>query len=117
MSELRRKNEFKVKINSSIEMIGIDAIKSKMKKRLIEINNKLIDAVDYYNGPIDISCISLKNYTKTIEDLKKRALKNRYNCSKCETNFYELSNRFNTFFVKIVKIRNNMLYYLIVKRQ
>ena len=117
MSELRRKNEFKVKINSSIEMIGIDAIKSKMKKRLIEINNKLIDAVDYYNGPIDISCISLKNYNQTIEILKKRALKNGYNCSKCETNFYELSNRFNTFFVKIVKIRNNMLYYLIVKKQ
>ena len=39
MSALRRKNEFKIKLNSSMEMLKIDAIKSKMKKRLIEIDN------------------------------------------------------------------------------
>ena len=117
MSALRRKNEFKIKLNSSMEMIKIDAIKSKMKKRLIEIDNKLIDAVNYYNGPIDISCISLKNYTQTVKDLNKRALKNGYKCSKCETNYYELTNGFKSFFVEIVKIRDNMLYYLIVKNQ
>ena len=117
MSALRRKNEFKIKLNSSMEMLKIDAIKSKMKKRLIEIDNKLIDAVNYYNGPIDISCISLKNYTQTVKDLNKRALKNGYKCSKCETNYYELTNGFKSFFVEIVKIRNNMLYYLIVKNQ
>jgi hypothetical protein len=117
MSALRRKNEFKIKLNSSMEMIKINAIKSKMKKRLIEIDNKLIDAVNYYNGPIDISCISLKNYTQTVKDLNKRALKNGYKCSKCETNYYELTNGFKSFFVEIVKIRDNMLYYLIVKNQ
>ena len=117
MSALRRKNEFKIKLNSSMEMLKIDAIKSKMKKRLIEIDNKLIDAVNYYNGPIDISCISLKNYNQTVKDLNKRALKNGYKCSKCETNCYELTNGFKSFFVEIVKIRDNMLYYLIVKKQ
>ena len=117
MSALRRKNEFKIKLNSSMEVLKIDAIKSKMKKRLIEIDNKLIDAVNYYNGPIDISCISLKNYTQTVKDLNKRALKNGYKCSKCETNYYELTNGFKSFFVEIVKIRNNMLYYLILKNQ
>lgn len=115
MSALRRKNDIKIKLNASMEMLKIDAIKSKMKKRLIEINNKLLDAVHYYNGPIDISCISLKNYKQTVEDLSKRALKNGYKCTKFETNYYELSNGLNTFFVEIVKIRNNMLYYLIVK--
>ena len=100
-----------------MEMLKIDAIKSKMKKRLIEIDNKLIDAVNYYNGPIDISCISLKNYNQTVKDLNKRALKNGYKCSKCETNCYELTNGFKSFFVEIVKIRDNMLYYLIVKNQ
>ena len=117
MSALRRKNEFKIKLNSSMEMLKIDAIKSKMKKRLIEIDNKLIDAVNYYNGPIDISCISLKNYTQTVKDLNKRALRNGYKCSKCKTNYYELTNGFKSFFVEIVKIRDNMLYYLIVKNQ
>ena len=116
MIALSRKNEFKIKLNFAMEMQKIDAIKSKMKKKLIEINNKLLDAVYYYNGPIDISCISLKNYSKTIEDLNKRALKNGYRCSKCENNYYELTNGSNTFFVEIVKIRNNMLYYLIMKK-
>ena len=115
ISALRRKNEIKIKLNSSKEMQGIESIKSKMKKRLIEINNKLLDAVDYYNGPIDISCISLKNYAQTVEDLGKRALKKGYNCTKLENNYYELSNSANSFLVEIVKIRNNMLYYLIVK--
>jgi len=115
MSALRRKNENKLKLNSSIEMLKIDAIKSKMKKKLIEIDNKLIDAIFYYNGPIDISCISLKNYSQTVDDLAKRALKNGYKCSKLETNYYKLTNGVDTFFVEIVKIRNNMLYYLTVK--
>ena len=117
MSALRRKNENKLKLNSSLEMQKIDAIKSKMKKKLIEINNKLIDALFYYNGPIDISCISLKNYSQTVDDLAKRALKNGYKCSKLETNHYKLTNGVDTFFVEIVKIRNNMLYYLIAKNQ
>ena len=115
MAALRRKNEFKIKINSSIEMLRIDAIKSKMKKKLIEIDNKLIDAVNYYNGPIDISCISSKNYLETVEDLGKRALKNGYKCTKCETNYFKLTNGYDSYFVEIVKIRNNMLYYLFVK--
>ena len=115
MSALRRQNENKLKLNSSIEMLKIDAIKSKMKKKLIEMDNKLIDAIFYYNGPIDISCISLKNYSQTVDDLSKRALKNGYKCSKLETNYYKLTNGVDTFFVEIVKIRNNMLYYLIVK--
>ena len=117
LNTIKKKKEKNIKLNSSLEMIGIDAIKSKMKKKLIEINNTLLDAVDYYNGPIDISCISLNNYIKTIDDLNKRALKNGYTCSKIENNYYNLTNQFNSFLVQIVKIRNNMLYYLIVKNE
>ena len=116
ISSSKRKKEKTHNLNSSMEMIGIDAIKSRMKKKLIEINNNLLDAVEYYNGPIDISCISLKNYSQTVEDLIIRALKNGYKCSKIENNLYNLSNQFNSFSVKIIKIRNNMLYYLIVKK-
>ena len=117
MSALRRNNEFNFKLNPYKEISKIDAIKRKKKKKLIEINDKLIDAINYYNGPIDISCISTKKYLQTVEDLNKRALKNGYQCSKIETNYYKLSNSFKTFFVEIVKIRNNLLYYLIVKNQ
>ena len=117
MSALRRKNYIKFKLNPSKEMSKIEAIKSKMKKKLIELNDKLIDAINYYNGPIDISCISSKKYSQTVEDLTKWALKNGYHCTKLETNYYKLSNSNNTFFVEIVKIRNNLLYYLIVKNK
>ena len=117
MSALRRKNDIKIKLNPTKEISKIEAIKSKMKKRLIEIDNKLIDAINYYNGPIDISCISTKNYLQTVEELAKRALKNGYQCSKLDTNYYKLGNSFSTFFVEIVKIRNNLLYYLIVKNK
>ena len=117
MSALRRKNDIKIKLNPTKEISKIEAIKSKMKKRLIEIDNKLIDAINYYNGPIDISCISTKNYSQTVEELAKRALKNGYQCSKLDTNYYKLGNSFSTFFVEIVKIRNNLLYYLIVKKK
>ena len=117
MTALRRKIDIKLKLNPSKEMSKIEAIKSKMKKKLIEINDKLIDAINYYNGPIDISCISTKNYSQTVEDLTKRALKNGYQCIKLETNYYKLEKSFNTYFVEIVKIRNNLLYYLIVKKK
>ena len=117
ISSVKRIKENKYNLNSSLEMTGIDAIKSRMKKRLIEINNNLLDAVDYYNGPIDISCISLKNYNQIEEDLSMRALKNGYKCSKIENNLYTLTNQFNSFSVNIVKIRTNMLYYLIVKNE
>ena len=100
-----------------IEMGEIDAIKSKFKIRLIEINDKLSDAIHYYNGPIDISCISCENYTETVNSLTKRVLKNGYKCIKHENNYFKFTNGINLFFVEIVKIRNNMLYYLVIKNQ
>ena len=117
MTALRRKNDIKLKLNLTKEISKIEAIKSRMKKRLIEINDKLIDAINYFNGPIDISCISTKNYSETVQDLAKKALKNGYQCSKLETNYYKLENSNNIFLVEIVKIRNNLLYYLIVKKK
>ena len=97
------------------EMIGIDAIKSRFKIKLIEINDKLLDAIHYYNGPIDISCISCNNYVETVRDLNKKVLKNGFKCIKMENNYYKFTNGLNSFSVEIVKIRNNMLYYLVLK--
>ena len=105
------------KIDSS-DMEGVDAIKSNIKKKLIEKNEKLLlDAIYYYNGPIDISCISSQNYTGTIYELKRRASKNGYKCDKRENNFFKFTNGLESFLVEIVKIKNNMLYYLINKSQ
>ena len=95
----------------------MDAIKSKFKLRLIEINDKLSDAIHYYNGPIDISCISSKNYTDTVKDLNIKLLKNGFKCINNENNYYEFTNGIDSFLVEIVKIRNNMLYYLVLRNK
>ena len=101
----------------SKEMGGVDAIKSKFKKKLIEINDKLIDAIHYYNGPIDISCISSHNYAEAVNELNKKVLKNGFKCINNDNNYFKFSNGLDSFLVEIVKIRNNMLYYLVLKNQ
>ena len=105
---------YKTKVNP-FKDLGIDAIKSKFKIKLIAMNDRLLDAIHYYNGPIDISCISCKKYEDAIEDLTKKVSKNGYKCVKSRKNYFEFANGLHTFLVEIVKIRNNMLYYLVLK--
>ena len=99
------------------EMLEVDAIKSKFKQKLIEMNERLSDAIFYYNGPIDISCISCSNYDDTVHELYRRVGKNGFKCIKHDKNYFRFTNGLDSFLVEIVKIRNNMLYYLIVKNQ
>jgi hypothetical protein len=117
MPVIPKQNYKKKKVKVSREESGIDAVKSKFKIKLIEINDALLDAIYYYNGPIDISCISSKNYMETVEELSKKVLKNGFKCIKNETNYFKFSNGLSSFYVEIVKIRNNMLYYLVLKNQ
>ena len=117
MPVIPKQNYKKKKVKFSREQSGIDAIKSKFKIKLIEINDDLLDAIHYYNGPIDISCISSKNYMEAVEELNKKVLKNGFKCIKNETHYFKFSNGSISFLVEIVKIRNNMLYYLVLKNQ
>lgn len=117
MPLIPKQNNKKKKVKASREESGIDAVKSKFKIKLRKINDALLDAIHYYNGPIDISCISSKNYVETVEDLSKKVLKNGFKCIKNETNYFKFSNGLSSFLVEIVKIRNNMLYYLVLKNQ
>ena len=110
-----RKSQRKIKPNHFLDILEIDAIKSKFKKKLIEGNDKILGPIHYYNGPIDMSCISCKNYEKTVENLIKRVRKNGFQCTQHLNYYYKFTNGLNSYFVEIVKIRNNMLYYLVVK--
>jgi hypothetical protein len=119
LAEMPKQNH-KTKHNTvfrEIEMLGIDAVKSKFKKKLIQINDHLHDAIYYYNGPIDISCISSKNYLETVIDLKKKVSKNGFKCVQNKAYYFKFTNGKESFLVEIVKIRNNMLYYLVLKNQ
>ena len=108
------KNRNKIK---PLEMSGIDAIKSKFKIKLIEINDNLLDAIHYYNGPVDLSCISTKNYKDSVISLKKRMIKCGFKNIDNENNYIKFTNGLDTYLVDIVKIRNNLLYYLFLKNQ
>ena len=101
-----------------IEMWEIYSIKSKFKIRLIEINDKLTDAIHYYNGPIDISCISSQHYVEAVKELiNKKVIKKGFKFIKKDNDYFKFSNGLDSFLVEIVKIRNNMLYYLVLKNQ
>jgi hypothetical protein len=106
-----------IKLKRVYEIDPIDAIKSKFKKKLIEINDELLDAIHYYNGPIDISCISSKNYQEAVEELNEKLSKNGFKYQRFENNYFKVSNEKKTFIVEIVKIRNNMLYFLFLKKK
>ena len=106
-----------IKLKRVYEVDPMDAIKSKFKKKLIEINYELLDAIHYYNGPIDISCISSKNYQEAVEELNEKLSKKGFKCQRYENNYFKVSNEKKSFSVEIVKIRNNMLYFLFLKNK
>jgi hypothetical protein len=106
-----------IKLKRVYEVDPMDAIKSKFKKKLIEINDELLDAIHYYNGPIDISCISSKNYQEAVEELNEKLNKKGIKCQRYENNYFKVSNGKKSFSVEIVKIRNNMLYFLFLKNK
>ena len=106
-----------IKLKRVYEIDPMDAIKSKFKKKLIEINDELLDAIHYYNGPIDISCISSKNYQEAVEELNEKLSKNGFKYQRYENNYFKVSNEKKSFIVEIVKIRNNMLYFLFLKKK
>jgi hypothetical protein len=115
--EINNKSNENIKLKRVYEVDPIEVIKSKFKKKLIEINDELLDAIHYYNGPIDISCISSKNYTEAVEELNEKLSKKGFKCQRYEINYFKVSNGKKSFSVEIVKIRNNMLYFLFLKNK
>ena len=106
-----------IKLKRVYEVDPLDEIKSKFKKKLIEINDELSDAIHYYNGPIDISCISSKNYSEAVKELNEKLTKNGFKCQRYENNYFKVSKGKKSFSVEIVKIRDNMLYFLFLKNK
>ena len=98
------------------EFGDIESAKENLKKRLIEINSSL-NVIRYYNGPVDIRCISTNNFENSIESLQIRLRFHGYRCIKCIDNLLTFTNDYNILYVEIVKIRNGLLYYLITKKK
>ena len=101
-----------------------ETIKNKLKSKLISVTDDLKNENDeeklkYYIGPIDLSLISLKgNLKDSIEDLKHRFTEKGFVYQENDNeniNGIKLIKDDAIYLVEVVKIRNNLLYYLFTK--
>ena len=106
-SEMQNNSYQRVKGEHYNGMLVKDAIRNKIKKRINDNNYKPLD-FHSYNGLINITCISCKNYEETVDNLIKKVKKNGYKIVRNGNNCFEFSNGKNNFLVEIVIIRNNM---------
>ena len=112
---------------SSFKKFGnniVEDYKNRLKLKLISLTDDLKDEneeekLKYYIGPIDISLISIKgNLKESIEDLKYKFNMNGYECLDND-NKNEIKSQIKyikngiIYIAEVVKIRNNLLYYLI----
>ena len=95
---------------------SVQNIKNEIKMKLInnanDVNNTMIN--DYY-GPVDIKYISLKNYEMTIKDLIKRIKALKYKYVVIDFNLYKCIRGTKIIYIEVVKIKNNLYYYLITR--
>jgi hypothetical protein len=102
--------------------------KNRLKLKLISLTDDLKDEneeekLKYYIGPIDLSLISIKgNLKESIEDLKYKFSKNGYECldndskNEIKSQIKYIKNGI-IYIAEVVKIKNNLLYYLITKQK
>ena len=60
------------------------------------MNDKLLDTIYYYNGPIYIFCIASKNYAELVNELSKKVLKNCFKFVKYENNYFKFCKGINS---------------------
>ena len=102
--------------------------KSKNRKKSLEKNDiknnyeilnnsseEKKEEINEYNGPIDIKYISLKNYDITINALKKKIKKLKYNYVVINSNLFKCIKETKIMFIEVVKLKKGLYYYLITK--
>ena len=106
----------------------VEDYKNRLKLKLISLTDDLKDEneeekLKYYIGPIDLSLISIKgNLKESIEDLKDKFSMNGYECLDND-NKNEIKSQIKyikngiIYIAEIVKIKNNLLYYLITNQK
>ena len=88
-----------------------------LNKKLTKTNKNLNEEIKFYNGPIDIGCISTKNYNASIEYLNNKLGNFGYRCIKHINHSLTYTNDYKIIYVEIVKIKNNLFYYLTNKKR
>ena len=95
--------------------LSLEELKNKLKEKLISITEGLHSELIVYNGPINLKCISFKNYEDSINNLINKIKINGYQYYRINDNLFKCTKGNKVIDIEIVKIKGNLLYYLIKK--
>ena len=95
--------------------LSLEELKNKLKEKLISITEGLHSELIVYNGPINLKCISFKNYEDSINNLINKIKINGYQYYRINDNLFKCTKGNKVVDIEIVKIKGNLLYYLIKK--
>jgi hypothetical protein len=105
-------DKLKNKINSF--NINLENAKNKLKDKLISVTNELrAEKLKYYTGPIDIGCISSKKIDESLNKFINKMKMNGYKYVKIKDYLFKCSKGEYSFNVELVKIKGNLIYYLV----
>ena len=82
---------------------------------MISVTRELQFELKVYDGPINIDCISLKNADESMNDMMNKMIINGYDCLRNKENVIKCNKGKKFVDIELVKIRGNLLYFLIKK--
>jgi hypothetical protein len=104
----------KLKKNINSFNINLENAKNKLKDKLISVTDELkAEKLKYYTGPIDIGCISSKKIDESLNKFINKMKMNGYKYVKIKDYLFKCSKGEYTFNVELVKIKGNLIYYLV----
>ena len=95
--------------------LNLEEIKKRLKEKLISITYGLQTHLFFYDGPINIRNISITNYEETINNLVNMLKTNGYQYNRIKDNIFKCFKGNQYIEIEIVRIKGNLLYYLIKK--
>ena len=95
--------------------VSLEDLKNKLKDKLISVTRELQFELKAYDGPINIDCISLKNTDESMNDMMNKMIINGYDCIRNKDNVIKCNKGKKFVDIELVKIRGNLLYFLIKK--
>jgi hypothetical protein len=105
-------DKLKNKINSF--NINLENAKNKLKDKLISVTNELkAEKLELYTGPINIGCITSKNIDESLNKFINKMKMNGYKYVKIKDYLFKCSKGDISFNVELVKIKGNLLYFLV----
>ena len=93
--------------------ITLEEVKNRLKEKLISVIYGNKNEIDMYVGPVNIGCLAPNNYDESIYNLIKKIKINGYQYNRVDKNLFRCIKGNKIFDIEIVKIKGNLLYYLI----